>query len=82
MMNKSSEQPVLLTKTLQRSFETAVRDIYEVGLTGKASRYRSPIRQHDDPVASESSLHAEKRALSDAARALAQLWKLPQTSGR
>jgi hypothetical protein len=65
---------------LQRAFENAVHDIHEAA-TGKISRYRSPIVAR--PVAnSESSLNAEKRALSDAAKALAELWKIPQTSSR
>lgn len=82
MTNKTSEVAIPVTKNLRRSFENAVRDIYQAGLTGKISRYRSPIVQRPKATTSESSLSAEKRALSDAARALAQLWKVPQTSSR
>jgi hypothetical protein len=62
-------------KKLKHSFECAVRDIYQVGLTGKVSQYRTPIVQRSG-TAIDGSLDAEKRALTDAARALAQLWKV------
>jgi hypothetical protein len=76
MTNKSPEQGLPAAKNLKRAFESAVRDIYEVGLTGKVSQYRTPIVQRAGASATGSSLDAEKRALSDAARALAQLWKV------
>ena len=76
MTNKSPEQGLPATKNLKRAFECAVRDIYEVGLTGKVSQYRTPIVQRAGASAAGSSVDAEKRALSDAARALAQLWKV------
>ncbi len=76
MINKALSQALPPTKNLQRSFENAVRDIYEVGLTGKISRYRTPIAKRTSAVAPESFVSAEKRALSDAAKALAQLWKV------
>lgn len=71
-----------MPKDLKRSFENAVRDIYEVGLTGKVSRYRTPIVQRASVAAAESYVNAEKRALSDAARALAQLWNVSPSSSR
>jgi hypothetical protein len=76
MTNKSAAQSLPPVKNLQRSFECAVRDIYEVGLTGKVSQYRTPIVQRAGTGIAASSVDAEKRALTDAARALAQLWKV------
>jgi hypothetical protein len=74
--------PLPVTMNLKRAFENAVRDIYETNLSGKASRYRTPIVQRAGTGAPESKANAEKRALSDAARALAQLWKVTPTSSR
>ena len=66
---------------LKRTFENAVRDIYQAGVSGKMSSYRRPIVQRSGmPV--ESSVNAEKKALSDAAKALAQLWKVAPNSSR
>jgi hypothetical protein len=76
MTNKTSERAIPVDKQLKRAFESAVHDIYQVGLTGKASSYRTPIVQRAGIRSSESYLSAEKRALSDAAKALAQLWKV------
>jgi hypothetical protein len=81
MKSKSSE-PQSLPRNLKRSFETAVRDIYEAGLTGKVSSYRTPIVQRARATAPESGISAEKRALSDAAKALALLWKVSPNSSR
>ena len=75
MTNKTAHQPAALPENLKRSFENAVRDIYQAGLTGKISQYRTPIVQRAG-VPSPSGLNAEKQALSDAAKALAQLWKV------
>ena len=79
MPNRSGVQGLPPAKNLKRAFECAVRDIYEVGLTGKVSQYRTPIAQRAGTGAAGSSVDAEKRALSDAARALAQLWKVSPT---
>lgn len=80
MATKPLTQAPPVKGNLQRAFESAVRDIHEAA-TGKISRYRKPIFAR--PIANpESSLSAEKRALSDAAKALAELWKIPQTSSR
>ncbi len=76
MTSKNLEQGLPAAKNLKRAFECAVHDIYEVGLTGKVSQYRTPIVQRAGASAEGSSADAEKRALSDAARALAQLWKV------
>jgi len=80
MTNK--EQGIPMTANLQRAFESAVRDIYEAGLDEKTSRYRRPIVQRAGVGASGSSGNLEKRAVSDAARALAQLWNVSQKLGR
>lgn len=75
MTSKTAHQPAALPKNLKRTFENAVRDIYQAGLTGKMSQYRTPIVQRAGVPAS-SNLNAEKQALSDAAKALAQLWNV------
>ncbi len=80
MTNKTAGQTLPVTMNLKRTFENAVRDIYQVGLNGKASRYRTPIVQRAGVGAAESKANAEKRALSDAAKALAQLWKVSHSS--
>jgi hypothetical protein len=82
MTSKTPAQALPVTMNLKRTFENAVRDIYQAGLDGKTSHYRTPIVQRAGTSAVESKANAEKRALSDAARALAQLWKVTPTSGR
>lgn len=81
MTPKTPAQPLPVTMNLKRTFENAVRDIYQTSLTGKPSRYRTPIVQRAKPLG-ESAANAEKRALSDAAKALAQLWKVTPSSSR
>jgi hypothetical protein len=76
-----SAQLPSLSINLKHTFENAVRDIYQSGITGKTSNYRRPIVQRSH-IPSESSANAQKRALSDAAKALAQLWKVAPNSGR
>lgn len=76
MASRSMVQSFPRPKNLKRSFECAVRDIYEVGLTGRISQYRTPIAQRAATKAVDSYVNAEKRALTDAANALAQLWKV------
>ncbi len=82
MISKTAERSLPVPKNLKRSFESAVRDIYQAGLTGQVSRYRGPIVQRAGATPSESCLNAKKRALSDAAKALAQLWKISPNSSR
>jgi hypothetical protein len=61
---------------LRRVFETAVCDIHQADLAAKKSlQNRTPIVQRGRTLGI-SQTGAEKRALSDAARALAQLWKV------
>jgi hypothetical protein len=82
MTNKTAGNAHPVTMNLKRTFENAVRDIYQVGLTGKASQYRTPIVQRASRAPMESRANAEKRALTDAAKALAELWKVAPTSSR
>jgi hypothetical protein len=82
MTSKTPAQALPVTMNLKRTFENAVRDIYQEGLDGKTSRYRTPIVQRAGGNASEDKAVLEKRALSDAARALSQLWKVTPASGR
>jgi hypothetical protein len=67
---------------LQRTFENAVRDIHQAGLNGKVSRHRTPIAQRTLTAPAASPDTARKQALSDAAKALAQLWKVDPNSSR
>jgi hypothetical protein len=61
---------------LKRVFETAVCEIHQADLaTEKKIQYRAPIVSRAR-ILGLSQAGAEKRALSDAARALAQLWKV------
>jgi hypothetical protein len=78
----SSAQLPSMSINLKHTFENAVRDIYEAGVTGKTSNYRRPIVQRSHVPSEASSSNAQKRALSDAAKALAQLWKVAPNSGR
>jgi len=62
---------------LRSAFETAISGLHEADLAAKRrSRYRTPIVPHGGGILGISQADAEKRALSDAARALAQLWKV------
>lgn len=66
----------LMADDLKRVFENAVSELRETDLAlKKRLRYRTPIFQRRDIVGASQG-NAEKRALTDAARALAQLWKV------
>jgi hypothetical protein len=66
----------LRAEDLRRVFETAMCDIHQADLAAeKRLQYRTPIVQRGK-ILGISQADAEKRALSDAARALAQLWKV------
>ena len=70
------EQRSPSAEDLRRVFETAVCDIHQADLADKKRlQYRIPIVQRGR-ILGISQAAAEKRALSDAARALAQLWKV------
>jgi hypothetical protein len=72
---------VPVDSNLRRAFETAVRDIYQAGVNGKTSNYRTPIVQRPTaPVGSTEN--TQKKALTDAAKALARLWKVAPSSSR
>ena len=75
----SAGQVPTMSGNLKRTFENAVRDIYETDLAGRKSNYRRPIVQRPR-VPAESSANTQKKALSDAAKALAQLWKISHNS--
>ena len=61
---------------LRHLFETAVCEIHQGDLGAERRlQYRAPIVPRAK-VLGISQADAEKRALSDAARALAQLWKV------
>lgn len=63
-------------EVLRRVFETAVCEIYQADLAARRrSQYRTPIVPRTR-ILGISKDSAEKRAVSDAARALAQLWKV------
>jgi hypothetical protein len=63
---------------LKQVFETAVCEIHQADVAAAARKklqYRAPIVSRAR-ILGLSQAGAEKRALSDAARALAQLWKV------
>lgn len=69
-------QRALSPDDLRRLFETAVCEIHQADLAPeKRLQYRTPIVSRAR-ILGISKDGAEKRALSDAARALAQLWKV------
>jgi hypothetical protein len=58
---------------LRRAFEIAVCELHHADVAAERRlRYRRPILER----ATVSQVDAEKRAVSDAARALAQLWRV------
>jgi hypothetical protein len=60
---------------LRQAFEVAVYEIHRADAAAMKLRYRAPIVSRAK-ILRLSRENAEKRALSDAARALAQLWKV------
>ena len=63
------------SENLRRVFEAGVR-------MGKSSRAIRDLRYRTPIVQRESAAGTEKRALSDAARALAQLWNVAPNVAR
>lgn len=62
------------SEVLKNAFEAAVCEIHQPqGSVDKKLNYRAPIVSRARVLGSSQT---EKRALSDAARALAQLWKV------
>lgn len=60
---------------LKHAFEAAVGEIHRADAAAKKLQYRAPIVARAK-VLGISQANAQKRALSDAARALALLWKV------
>ena len=75
MASKTIGQVPPVNMNLKHAFENAVRDIYHADVKQKGAAYRTPIFKRS-AVPSESSENLEKKALSEAAKALAQLWKV------
>ncbi len=60
---------------LRSAFETAVCELQQADRAAKkGAQYRMPIVSRERILGTKAG--AEKRALTDAARALAQLWKI------
>lgn len=60
---------------LRCAFESAVCELQQADRAAKkGARYRMPIVSREKILGTKAN--AEKRALTDAARALAQLWKI------
>jgi hypothetical protein len=62
MINKKSVTVQPVPKDLRGSFESAVRDLRQAGLTGKISARRTPIAQRSRSIG-ESEVNAQKRAV-------------------
>ena len=78
MTNRIAEPKAFSAANLRLVFEAAVEDIHHTEPLTPRVRYGAPIVPRRVPATS-SREGGEKRALSDAARALAQLWKLSAT---
>jgi hypothetical protein len=78
MASKPVAQVSSVSTNLQRAFESAVRDIYQA--KGKGPNYRVPIVQRVMTAASAGNV--QEKAVADAAKALAQLWKVSPNSSR
>ena len=79
MASKPVAQVSSVSTNLQRAFENAVRGIYQA--KGKGPNYRTPIVQRVR-IAVESAGNVQEKAVADAAKALAQLWKVSPNSSR
>jgi hypothetical protein len=80
MANKVPQRPIELQRApsaddLKHIFEAAVCELHHPNMVAQNLQYRTPIVQRRS-VSAVSPANAEKRAMSDAARALAQLWKV------
>jgi hypothetical protein len=74
VINKALAHDVYSPADLQRAFEAAVGEIHQTGQAMQRLRYRTPIVQRN--LEPPSRVETEKRAVSDAAKALARLWKV------
>jgi hypothetical protein len=79
--NKFDMQNAPSAKNLQQVFETAVHEIHQLEASAQRLRYRTPIVQRVQ-AAPVTRADVEKRAVSDAARALSQLWKVSASHAR
>jgi len=76
VINKFASQDAPSAKDLQQMFETAVCEIQQIEIAAQPVRHRTPIAPRIPATAATSRANAEKRAVSDAASALARLWKV------
>jgi len=76
-MEQSLDHRLPSAEDLRHVFEAAVCEIHQadVGEAARRLQYRAPIVPRAK-LLGISQADAEKRALSDAARALARLWKV------
>jgi hypothetical protein len=81
VINKLDLQNAPSPKNLQQVFESAVCEIHQVEASAQRVRYKTPIVQRVS-AAPVSRADVERRAVSDAARALSQLWKVSATHAR
>lgn len=81
MTNKFDLQNAPSAKNLQQVFESAVCEIHQLETSAQRLRYGRPIVQRVQ-AAPVSRADVEKRAVSDAARALSQLWKVSASHAR
>ena len=77
MASKPVAQVSSVSTNLQRAFESAVRDIYQA--EAKGPNYRMPIVQRVH-MTTASAGNVQEKAVADAAKALAQLWKVSPNS--
>lgn len=81
MASKPVAQVSSVSTNLQRTFENAVRDIYPAERKGPS--YRMPIVQRARMTPESAATgNVQERAVADAAKALAQLWKVSPNSSR
>jgi len=82
MTAKISLQHCHSANDLRRQFETAVEEIRRGETSAQVDRQRAPIVERTRLAVRGSKLATEKRAISDAAKALAMLWKVSPNLAR
>ena len=75
-MTNKPKLDVVPPKDLQRVFETALGEIQHSQRACQPPAHRTPIFSRPTTTCKPSQEQSEKRAVSDAAYALAQLWKI------
>ena len=74
--HRSEARPSLFSEDLRRKFESAVCELHRADVAAwKRLRHHAPIVSRRLALGI-SKADAEKRAVQDAARALAELWKI------